>query len=55
MRKICRRAGRRFSIGSPPAASFSTGLIGTVPVLNTLISAFPLVPGSTFTPITPTV
>ena len=50
MRKICRRAGRRFSIGSLPASfstkfstRFSTGFsTGTEAVLNGLISPFPL-------------
>ena len=46
VRKICRRAGRRFSIGSLPA-SFSTRFstefsTGTEAVLNGLISPFPL-------------
>ena len=46
VRKICRRAGRRFSIGSLPA-SFSTKFstefsTGTEAVLNGLISPFPL-------------
>ena len=46
VRKICRRAGRRFSIGSLPASfstRFSTGFsTGTEAVLNGLISPFPL-------------
>ena len=49
VKKIWRRAGSKFSIGSPP--SFSTGSTGTAAVLNGLRTAFPLNSGDKLTPI----
>ena len=49
VKKIWRRAGSKFSIGSPP--SFSTGSTGTAAVLNGLRTAFPLNSGDKLTPM----